>query len=543
MGRAYLPRPVTMHWADELLDEIGASMKGREGLVVNAGLSVSGLQHVGRLRGEIVLSHTIARAMRDEGHEVVQNLVLYTQDQWKASPRQVAEFADGSGTKYASWRLIDVPDPHGCHATWVDHYWEDFGDHLDDFAPGVQVVRTSDVYTRPEMKAIVEDLGNRGEEVRAFVNRYRERHPYPEGWIPFEPLCLSCNRIGKARAIRVNDRTSVTYACECGGTGDSPIEKGKLNWRLEWPALWKVLKVDIEPFGKDHATPGGSRDSCKEAARVLLGFEPPFGIPYEWVGYAEKGVDLGDMDSSDFKGFWPGDWLSVGDAEVLRYIYLVNPIGRRIVLDLGKVDVYHDAYDTAERAFYSRKRADDEETQARSYELSQLNPTPASEPFQLAYHHAAFLHQISPQANRLEWCLARLKDTGILTRKLTDLEADRVRRRLEQGGVWVDRYAPENRVVLLDTLPQTVRGQLSDADRESLRIYAQRAESTEWREAAIKDAMVSLTKGGKLPVDTPRFFRNIYLVLLGKERGPRAAPFLAVLDKTFVLNRLREASG
>ena len=112
-----------MHWADELLDEIGASMKGREGLVVNAGLSVSGLQHVGRLRGEIVLSHTIARAMRDEGHEVVQDLVLYTQDQWKASPRQVAEFADGSGTKYASWRLIDVPDPHGCHATWVDHYW------------------------------------------------------------------------------------------------------------------------------------------------------------------------------------------------------------------------------------------------------------------------------------------------------------------------------------------------------------------------------------------------------------------------------------
>src|SRR5437867_2967556 len=124
---------------------------------------------------------------------------------------------------------------------------------------------------------------------------------------PVQPLCLSCNRIAKARASRVNGRTSVTYACECGGTGDSPIEQGKLNWRLEWPALWKVLKVDIEPFGKDHATPGGSRDSCKEAARVLLGFEPPFGIPYEWVGYAEKGVDLGDMDSSDFKGFWPGD--------------------------------------------------------------------------------------------------------------------------------------------------------------------------------------------------------------------------------------------
>ena len=532
-----------MHWADELIEEVGTFVKGRKDLVVNSGLSVSGLQHVGRLRGEIVLGDTITRALRDEGHAVVHGLVLYTQDQWKASPRQVAEFKDGSGKKYASWRLIDVPDPHGCHAGWVEHYWEDFGDHLDDFAPGVRVVRTSDVYTWPEMKAIVEDLGNRGEEVRALVNRYRARHPYPPGWIPFEPLCLQCNRIGKARAVRVNDRTSVSYECDCGGRGESPIEKGKLNWRLEWPALWKVLHVDIEPFGKDHATPGGSRDSCKEAARVLLGFEPPFGIAYEWVGYSEKGADLGDMDSSDFKGFWPGDWLAVGDAEVLRYIYLVNPINRRIVLDLGKVDVYHDMYDGAERAFYSAERTDDEETQARSYELAQLSPPSKSAPFQLSYRHAAFLHQISPEANRLEWCLRRLKDTGILTRRLSDFEVDRVRRRLEQGGIWVERYAPENKVVLLESLPEGVRAQLTDEDRESLRVYAKRAESTEWREDAIKDSMVSLTKAGQLPVETSRFFRNLYLVLLGMERGPRAAPFLSVLDKNFVVSRLREAAG
>src|SRR5437879_6019395 len=80
----------------------------------------------------------------------------------------------------------------------------------------------------PEMKAVVEDLGGRGEEVRAVVNRFRARHPYPPGWIPFEPLCLTCRRIGKARALKVNDRTSVTYECECGGRGESPIEQGKL---------------------------------------------------------------------------------------------------------------------------------------------------------------------------------------------------------------------------------------------------------------------------------------------------------------------------
>ena len=54
--------------------------------------------------------------------------------------------------------------------------------------------------------------------------------------------------------------------------------------------------------------------------------------------------------------------------------------------------------------------------------------------------------------------------------------------------------------------------------------------------------MVSLTRVGERAGDTSRFFRDLYLVLLGKERGPRAAPFLAVLEKDWVLRRLREAT-
>src|SRR2546426_11498284 len=109
-----------MHWADELIAEITEFVRGRTDLVVNSGLSESGLQHVGRLRGEIGLGDTIARAMREEGHRVVHGLVLYTQDQWKASPRQDAEFKDGSGARYAAWRLGDVPGTHGCAPGLMD---------------------------------------------------------------------------------------------------------------------------------------------------------------------------------------------------------------------------------------------------------------------------------------------------------------------------------------------------------------------------------------------------------------------------------------
>src|SRR5207245_766861 len=163
---------------------------------------------------------------------------------------------------------------------------------------------------------------------------------------------------------------------------------------------WKVYRVDIEPFGKDHATPGGSRDSCAEIAETIMHFRPPMGIPYEWVGIADRGKDLGDMGSSDFLGFTPAQWVEVGDPEVLR----------------------------------------------------SLAPPPKEKPFALSYRHAAFLSQISPESDRLEWCLNRMRDTGMLTRRATEFERARIARRLAQSRVWVEKYATENRVKLLESL-------------------------------------------------------------------------------------------
>src|SRR5207249_5537602 len=106
---------------------------------------------------------------------------------------------------------------------------------------------------------------------------------------------------------------------------------------------------------------------------VITQCGPPMGIPYERVGSSDRGNDLGDMGSSDFLGFTPVQWVEVADPEVLRYTYAFNPIFRRVVLDLYRVDTYHDLYDRAEDLFYADEREGDEEDQARSYELAQLS--------------------------------------------------------------------------------------------------------------------------------------------------------------------------
>ncbi len=528
-----------MHWFDELYPSVEAFLGRKDAVVCNAGLSVSGLQHVGRLRGEIVLNHLIATRLRAAGRTVAQHLILYTQDRWKGTPEQVAQFHAGEGSAYTGYRMIEVPDPKGCHENWVEHYWEGFANPMDRFAPGVQVSRTTDLYRTEAMQALVHQMATRSEELREILNRYRPRNPHPMGWIPFEPLCLACRRIGDARALGFTDG-EVEYACECGGNGSSPLELGKLNWRIEWPVLWALHGVHVEPFGKDHAAPGGSRETSKVIAESILDIQAPFGIPYEWVGYAEDGKDRGDMDSSGFTGFGPPTWLEVADPEVLRFLFTATPIRRRLVLDLSRVDAYHQRYDQGEAAYYAVPDDDG----GRAYALSQLEAPPEEAPLQLAFRHASLLAQVAPVDDLLQWSLGRLTATGMAEEDLSSWEQDRIARRLVQARKWVRDYAPEElRVVVQETLPPTVDAALSDPERESLSRLGDALSGVPWQEEPIKEAMVRLTAEGDLPVSTKRLFAALYSVFLGKPSGPRAAPLLAVLDRDFALQRLEQAGG
>jgi len=528
-----------MHWFDELFQRIETFLGKKGNIVCSAGLSVSGLQHVGRLRGEAILPNVVAEELRKSGKVVEQYLVLYTQDAWKGKEGQLSRFKNGEGTEYINRRLIDVPDPEGCCSNWVEHYWHDFGDYLDNFAKDIQIVTTTQLYATKEMKKIVLDVIDRKKEVGELLNKYRTR-AYPDDWIPFEPYCESCKKIGVAKTLAVDDST-VAYECSCGHSGKSKIEQGKLNWRMEWAALWKLLAVDIEPYGKDHATPGGSRDSCVELSQKILRNDAPFGISYEWVGLILNRKDMGDMSSSDFLGFTPKQWLEVGEGELLRYLYLRSNISKRIALDLSKMDSYYELFDSAERSYYLEDKNEAEELEARTFELANLKEIPEESRYQLAYRHATLLSQISPHEEQLSWVVARLKDTGLIEKTLTSEEKNEIEKRLKLAKNWADMYAPqEYKVKILDNLTDEVRSKLTSDQKTAVKIFAESIEDMEWNEDRIKTAMMELTKSGRLDISTSDFFKTLYLLLLGKDKGPRAAPFLSLLNKDFVLERLIE---
>ena len=75
------------HWIDELTDEIIENWPKIKNFNCNCGISVSGLQHVGRLRGEIVLTNAVTQELIKKGYLVIvvidRNFLKKTRDEFK----------------------------------------------------------------------------------------------------------------------------------------------------------------------------------------------------------------------------------------------------------------------------------------------------------------------------------------------------------------------------------------------------------------------------------------------------------------------------
>ncbi|MCE4629596.1 MAG: lysine--tRNA ligase [Desulfurococcales archaeon] len=535
------------HWLDQLVDSLEERLRERyrkKGVItINGGLSVSGLQHIGRLRGEILLGEAVRRELEKRGYKVRQLLTLYTVDPWKGKESQRKQFDDpNEAKKYAGWPLKDVPDPKGCHKSWIDHFWSDFGPFIKEYTDGrVEVVTTEELYKGPFKDFILHEVLPMKEKIREIVNKYRGRKPYPEDWIPVEPRCSNCGRIDKTKAIRVIEDGRIEYVCKhCGNRGIADITDVKLNWRIEWAGVWKVLSVDFEPYGKDHATPGGSRDSCVELSIKVFDYDPPLGEWYEWVGYRVSGRES-DMSSSGFVGITPREWLEIAHPQILRFLYFYTHPRKKIVIDPLQLPQYYEQYYKAERVYFGVEEAEDGDYLKRTYELSHPGSTPLRLPAQVPYTHAAILAQLIPM-DRVEEALARLKRTGHLPEEPDEYSLSWVKDLLEKAGRWVEKYSPPGlKVKIVESVSRDVIANLKY--KETFSALAEKLASlSEWREDSIKEAMIEATQNltGK---ERREFYREFYRVFVGEDRGPRAAPLLSLLNKDFVVKRLREAAG
>jgi lysyl-tRNA synthetase class 1 len=506
--------PAPSHWADD----IAGAVAGRGGTpVLSTGISPSGEIHIGNMR-EVLTADAIYRALGDRGVEARFNFVSDDFDPL----RKVYPFLDPEAyAPRVGMPLSEIPCPCGDHASYADHFLEPFLDSLRRLRIEVEVVRASEMYRSGRMNARIVEALDRRDRIVEILHELTGKQ-MGRDWSPFTPRCGACGKIA-GTTVRGYSATAETVdvACACGEETTVPMAGGgKLVWRIDWPARWKTLGVTLEPFGKDHSTRGGSYDTGVRIAREVFDIEPPHPVAYEWIRLKGRG----DMSSSKGNVLSIASMLEVVPPEVLRYLVLRERPQKTIAFDPGLpllqlVDLV-DAATAASR---------DE----RALELSRAG---GFEPVGVPFRHLVVVAQAARfDLDTIVDVLGRTGYEGV------DREA--IASRMSFVRTWLDRFAPEDvRFEVQPDLPPEART-LDSTQRAFLGRLANALEGETWEDdAALHDEIYAIA--GQFDGVAPRaLFPAIYLALLGKPRGPRAAAFIRVLGAGFCAGRFRAAAA
>ncbi len=533
-------------WADELADEIEAR-DPPDPIVIKGAVSPSGIPHIGHFN-EIVRGYYVAEVLRERGHEVRQVFTTDDRDALRKVPRRLAtedweivELGDidaGALGRNLGVPYTDVPDPFGeCHDSYGDHFTALLRESAEMVSVPLEVISTTELYESGEFDDVVRDVLARRDRAREVLSDYQDS--VDETYVPFMANCANCGRQLTTTVTKVDlERGIVTYECVggaaggreidgCGHEGEATFREGKLPWRFEWPAGWAVLGVDFEPFGKDHAE--GSWPSGEQIARVILGIEPPVPMVYEW--FTLNGEAL---SSSAGNVVTVAELLELIEPDVLRYFFAKDPNKQRD-LDLERIDQLVDEFDRFEAIYFGELDGTEAETRVAERAYPFVVESVREDRIRLPYTFAAVLGMTDDRELRLEMA----QREGHIPEDAPAWAIEEAFERVERARIWAERMDNEYNYRLQEDLPDVDVDPAIEAALDDLAAVVESVDvdAVEDVGEAIQGEIYETANHHDVAVGD--LFAAGYELLLGQAQGPRLGPFLAALDESFVVRRLR----
>jgi lysyl-tRNA synthetase class 1 len=515
-----------MHWADVIAKEVADKC---ERPLIAAGISPSGTIHVGSLR-EAITAESIRSAVKELNENVRMIYLIDSFDQLKKR----SDFLPESYEEHVNKPISQIPCPCGKHNNFAHHFIQNFLDAVESLDVDCEVIWTHELYEQGKFAQAIDLCFKKRKEITQILHEVSGKEQ-KEDYAPYNPVCKKCGRFTNP-IFETYSYPTVEYQCKCGYHGVADITKGdgKLTWRLEWPAKWLIFGTSAEPFGKDHAAAGGSYDTGKRIAREIYGIEPPLPIPYEFVQL--KGV--GQMHKSTGSSVTGLDAIGMMPPEVVNYLFLRVQPNKSIDYDsgIGIVEMT-DEYDRIERIFFTDGYDSEEvgENSLRAYEIAQHNHVPREMPLQIPYRHLVNVVQMASTFEDILAIIGRTTDTS----KAKEEDIERLRKRVDCVRYWLNGFAPDDvKFYVYPTIPSGI--EITMGDKAFFQKLVERMNDASWDSDTIS-GIISET-GKESPNGLKAAFKLIYQVFIGKPAGPRVGPFLASMDKQFVINRFIQAS-
>jgi lysyl-tRNA synthetase, class I len=565
-----LNKEFSVHWLEDIIKEI--SNRKPEQITLATGKTPSGHVHLGILR-EILICEALRKKFTDKDENVDFFLFLDDFDAAKRFPDYIdKQFQREHLGKPFS--LIPCPENNcGCES-YGHHYGDELTSTFRDFGIETKIIWSFKLYQTKEMQAKIRIALENNDLIKKILKKYilptldEEKQKsflkMQETWMPAMVLCEKCNRIQKRTSngeiipnrvlSYLKEEESVSYTCPvCGFSNIVPLSSGKikLNWRVDWPAKWALFNTTCEPAGKDHSVKGGAYDTGLEICQKIYNYEGPVKVPYEWLR-------LGDQDMKTSKGivFTPKKYLEIADPEIYRMlIYRTNPM-KHISLRIEELPQYYDYFEKVENVYYNIEKLESKEEEGFMkylYELTKIKSIPAEKQPKISFDLLLFLTQIQnllPLERLYEKALSWAEDENSLP-SLEMFES-----LLQRTANWVNevekiikqKYDEKKQNFVLNKLGifsipkevnQKIFNQLGQTQISALRnfknfLLTQRNLNSE----IIQNEIFNISK--QIEDLPPKdLFKAFYLIILGKISGPRLGPFIMLLGKDWILNRLQ----
>jgi lysyl-tRNA synthetase, class I len=532
-------------------------------VTVASGASPSGPVHLGNLR-EFLTTHFVAEELRRRG---IPTRHLHSWDDYDRF-RKVPAGVDPSWSEHIGRPLSAVPDPWGCHTSWADHYKEPLRAALAELGVEMEEISQTEMYHSGTYREQILTAVRGRDVVETVLARHRTKKPVAaesdeeaaalaesvaeddestgEGALarfPFKPYCRDCGRDTTTVTAYDDETTDLSYRCEaCGFAGVTNLasqDEGKLVWKVDWPMRWAFEKVDFEPAGLDHMTPGSSYTVGQELVQELFGWRAPARVTYAFVGFA--GVQK--MSSSAGGVPTAAEALRVLEAPILRWLYVRRQPKQAFTIDFGpEVVRLYDEWDALGRKAADPSRRDAQVLafeRAASTASAGVLPTPeVVVPFRVLSSVADVTAGSAEQISRI------VEHVGHPHSTVDELEP-----RLDRAIAWTAEFVPiEDRTIVRST-PDTARlSTLSETEARWLALLLDNLPDELDLEpvTTLVYGVPKLAHGldldadptDEVKADQKQFFRLLYNLLVDKDRGPRLPTLVVALGQEKVRSLL-----
>lgn len=504
-----------MFWADI----IAKNLKDSGPHLVNDAKTPSGKVHVGALRG-VLIHDFVHKALLETG---AKSIYTYHFDDFDPMDGLPVYLDQEKYKQYMGQPLNTVPAPEG-EGSYAQYYADDFIKVFNKLGAKPEIIWASDLYKNGTFDNAIKIVLDNAEKIQEIYHQVSGSQKV-KSWLPFQPICPNCKKIGTTLATEW-DGKEVKFTCEkdmvvwaqgCGYSGKiSPFGgTGKMPYKVEWAAKWFCLGVTVEGAGKDHSSKGGTRDVANTIMRDVFQKEPPADVPYEHILFGGK-----KMSSSKGLGSSASDVAEILPPEILRFLFARVPYQRAIEFDPTNsttIPDLFDEFDRGQKAFFSKENQD----LAKTWGASQIGEI--KEEFNLRF-------------NLIKEYLKNLKSEDdifkeaekLQGRALSKLDEKAIKLRIMYVKIWLGKFAEK-----LSTSEVGIKKDLSAKQKELLTIL-----SEELTEEMSEDELQNFiyNKGKNLGLKPLETFQAVYLVLLGKDQGPKAG----VLIKSVGVSEAKE---